>query len=309
VSVLIYLISLRFSAAPVIGKATATIGHAGPASGKRVGLNGAMYHAGLPLATGICSSLPARKARSGRRMGGMRRAVLVLIVTLWALGACSHHVYSPPARLVPLQSPRTLAPGVTALDVEGAASGVAFSAGIYSGTLGISRGFADNIEVAGQLTYAQLGEASPAGTQTNGFTGHVGVKWAPIPKHLAFSTGVGGGSWAGGSFLAADGSAIVGWENCVIVPFFVGRLGVSVPMAAQAVDTAEGNDLPGTHVEAPDTTALVALAAGVKIPIGGRCEIQPRLELLGSFQIFHLFSSGGRDDGGAGLGAGIQIAF
>jgi hypothetical protein len=233
----------------------------------------------------------------------MKTAVLAAIACL----ACSHRVYSPPARTLPMDTPATMAPGNTALGFEVAGGGVAFSKTIWSGTANVTHGFLDRLEGTAEITYARDDFNSPAGTDTNAWATRIGAKYNILPRYLSAVGGVGVGSWAGGPFGSVDVGIVGGYENCYVVPFAAVRGAVSTPFSAHTVDTAQAGEAPGMYLATPSTTEMIAVQLGVKVPIG-TCGQPPDFEIFAAGQAVHLYSSDG-DDGGAQLAGGVRFTF
>ena len=241
------------------------------------------------------------------------RTVIPLALVALAGTACSHRVYSPPARMMPLASP-AVAEGVV---VGGSVStqGALFGPDVVGASGQVRYGATETLETSAEVMVVHVEGDSVADTHPNIYGARVGVKWAPEPvsRFLALTGGVGGGASAGGGFVSPDLGLVVGWENRYVVPFVGFEASVSLPIDAQAVDTSEGDDDLGTHVSTPDRTWATRLTVGLRVPVtlgsghGGSFYLAAsslRLSTRGE-------PDDGEDDdeGFGGLGGGFEFEF
>lgn len=185
-----------------------------------------------------------------------------------ALVGCQTTVFSPPARPMPLETAATLPPGDTGIQVEGGNHSSVFRPQLWSGTLRVRHGLSENIDLALEASAVHIdADASSNPTSRNLHSLRGGLKYR-VMKHFAVAGGVGGGYSAGGAFMSPDVGPIVAWENRYVVPFVSARGGLSSPIAPRTVDLSSNGDPPGTTSSRPKPTWLLALAAGLRIPLG-----------------------------------------
>lgn len=194
----------------------------------------------------------------------MTRTALLRLAPAFLLAAgCAHHVYSPPARMMPLESVATLSRGETG--VQGEFGGASWINGTTA-SLRARRGVTERVELSGEASAVHVGRDSAAGTNRNGYALRAGAKYEALPW-LAVVGGFGGGSSAAGGFLSPDVGLIVAWENRYVVPFLSGRASVSLPVNARQVDVTEVGDAT-TFVGKPERTWIFGGTAGLRVPLG-----------------------------------------
>jgi hypothetical protein len=204
------------------------------------------------------------------------------------VAGCSHHVYSPPARMLPLESAATLSRGETGVQAE--LGGVSWIDGATA-SIRARRGFTERTEVSAEASVLHVGHRSAAGTRRDGYALRAGAKHAPWPW-LALAGGVGGGASAAGGFFSPDVAVIAAWENRYVIPFLSGRAALSVPVKARPVDVTEVGDA-GRFVGTPERTWVFGATAGVRVPVGSssRGSGGRRANLLAGVAMTHLQDS------------------
>ncbi len=205
--------------------------------------------------------------------GDRRRAGCVALFAHAGLACagCNHELYSPPARMLPLESPATLARGETGVQAEGATQGAIFGPSVETGTLRVREGMADATDATAEVSVLHVDGRSVADTYPYAFAGRVGLKHAALPW-LSLVGGLGGGASAGGGFVSPDVGVIAGYENRWAVPFVSLRVSVSVPFDGRPVDTGQaGHDALGQYVYTPPFTWIGGGTVGLRVPVG-RCD-------------------------------------
>ncbi len=228
-----------------------------------------------------------------------------LIAALSLMTGCAYHVYSPPARMLPLESAATLQPGETG--IQGEAGGVSWIDGA-TGAVRVRHGFTDRVEASAEASVLHVGHQSAAGTNPNAFTLRIGTKYRLAPW-LSLAGGLGGGGSAAGAFVAPDVAAIVAWENPYLVPFFSLRSGLSLPIGAKQVDVTQVGDTI-THVGTPELTWLVGATAGLRVPLGSR-DPHPG-DVHGNILLglgMTVLKDGHDDQGAVQGGLGVEVVF
>jgi hypothetical protein len=224
------------------------------------------------------------------------------------LAACSQRVYSPPARGLALESPKTVGYGQTAIQVAGGMAGAAFGPGLVVGDLSVRHGTRPDLDLVGDLSVMSVTDESAAGTDPNIFAARVGAKIRPEEWPVALLVGIGGGyAPAGGTYVAVDSAVVVGWENCVLVPFASTGLMASVPLEPRAIDVT----LPGqmTAVMAtPEPTYGWSVGVGLRLILSpARCNAGlSSVSLVATGGGTKLWDTHGSDGFGA-LGLGIEF--
>jgi hypothetical protein len=219
------------------------------------------------------------------------------VITVLALGACHHNVYTPPARAFPLEPPRTLKAGKYGVQAE--ASGHGKNPDIGAAALRVRRGIDDNVEASAEITYANAGNETAANTSPHLVAVRAGARLQPEElQSVGITAGLGGGTFAGGPYVSADAGATLAYEGCRLTPF-VGASGyVSTPLSANAVDTTEPSEPAGTHVDTPETTVGVQIRAGLALNLSS-CEAKATQIVVG-FGLDHFWD----DDSDRGLASG-----
>jgi hypothetical protein len=206
-----------------------------------------------------------------------------------SLGACSYQLVSPPARMINLESAKTVAPGETVGGLHGAAYGAIFGAGASIANATVRRGVADDLEVDADASWAHVDYDGFPDIDRNIYVARVGAKLSNKGGWAALFGGLGGGyAPAAGGFSALDVGGALSLPNCYVVPFGNAMLFGSVPLAAKQVDfrNADGS------VQASDkanVTYGIGIGAGVEIPLThDRCRAgltSPRLQLGGAVDV------------------------
>ncbi len=200
----------------------------------------------------------------------MSRFALLVVLALLASG-CSFHAFSPPTRLLTLESAETLKEGETSIGAEGSVGGFVFGDVSGLGGVRVRRGLADGVEVsidaaAGYVagwTFSCEDASSdcvPGHARGAGAALRVGAKWAPWIRHFALTGGIGGGGSLLGGFFGADLGVIASYDNPHFVPFVSTTLGVSLPFMAPTLHFGENRD-------AASTTMWWSTTLGVKLPL------------------------------------------
>ena len=231
---------------------------------------------------------------------------LVALFVGSASTGCSHHIYSPPARVLPLESVAPVGAGKTGVQLEGSTHEALFGVDAIAGTARVRYGATEDLDVSGEANVVHIGGDSVAGTSPNVYSARVGTKLRVLPM-LAVQGGVGAGTSAGGEFIAPDVGVIAAYENKYIVPFVAGRAMLSVPIGADPVDTSTDEDPVGTHVGTPQQTRGLAWNAGLKVPLPLGDE-DPWGSVLGGVGQTYLVDDE-EDDTVTGWGLGAELVF
>jgi hypothetical protein len=231
-----------------------------------------------------------------------------LAATLGVTG-CTHDVYLPPARMLPLESAATLAQGETGMQLEGGAHGAVFGVAAKSGTVRVRRGVDDANEVSAEVSVLHVDNAAAARVNTypNVFAIRGGAKHR-VTRWFSVMGGLGGGASDGGGFCSPDVGGVVAFENPYLVPFLSARAGLSVPFDARRVDTGAK-----TGPEAPPTTGYAGAVIGARVPLGA-CDTNAcgvRGSLLAGVGFTSFTYAGGEDTSQTVLSAagGAEIVF
>lgn len=196
---------------------------------------------------------------------------------LLAATGCQLHIFSPPARTVALDAPRVLAPAETAIGALGSSTQGIIDSKVYGGTVVARRGLVPGVELQAEGSFYRVSapdfDKNPGAPQPRAnpsltlLAGRVGTKVALFRNHLSLLGGVGGGHHAAGGFLTPDVGLTFGYDNPLFVPFVMGRVGVSQPIGAKAVDFSRTDEPPGSALEKPITTYYYGFSIGGRIPI------------------------------------------
>ncbi len=197
------------------------------------------------------------------------RAVRTWLVGLVLVVGCNHHVYSPPARALPLEAPATLPQGGQAVRLSGGMHGeLTFGPNLPHGELTYRRALGPRLELSGTGTIAWVDEPTQEGVTGSGALGHLGVKLQlDEGGHVALRGGLGGGAHGAGMLAAADVGVIAGFQNRWVVPWIAITLMGSQPISARTVETA-GPGSTMSDPRRPDTTGGFDLGGGLAISLG-----------------------------------------
>jgi hypothetical protein len=188
-----------------------------------------------------------------------------VLFALWFASGCSYHIFSPPSRAAPLETPRVLPVGQNAIAVEGAAVAGVFDPAIVSAALRYRRGLAKKLDGVADVTGMHvLGRPRDVKTWPGGYALRVGVKHEAADV-LALTFGLGAGGSAAGGFIGPDIGLILGHENQYFVPFLSARAFFSQPVGARRI--ALGSEDGEPRVSKPDTTLGGSVALGFRIPL------------------------------------------
>jgi hypothetical protein len=215
---------------------------------------------------------PTMCHRHARVPARITRFRLGILVWLSLLGGCQHHIYSPPGRVMPLQSVAPLPAGDTALTLEGGPHGAVFGPELLSGALRARHGLGHEVDgiVEASVLHVQ-GRKPDVRTHPNAYAVYTGAKWA-FWRHLALEGGLAGGGSQAGGFLSPNLGWIAAYENPYLVPFLQHRIFVSQPLARRAVDIGDrdvDDEGPGQPIlHSPLRTVGTAAVLGLRFPMG-----------------------------------------
>lgn len=223
---------------------------------------------------------------------------LAILSSLLMASGCTTHLYSPPARLVPLETSAVLPRGATGIQGEVGGGGGLFGPTLFAGSLRVRRAVTEQIEIVseGNLLLVEDRHGVPSL--------RVGVKYAPI-MHVALTAGLGAGFSDAGGFVSPDLGAIVAYENPYFVPFFSARSWVSSPIGARTLTlpTSDSRDMFAEF--RPHFSLGVALTAGFRIPFLREATGLPRASILAGFSVYGLYDRE-THEGGTMLNGGFE---
>jgi len=230
----------------------------------------------------------------------------ILFVALSALFfGCTPHVYSPPARTIPLETSASVGEGATSVQGSFGGSAAVFGPGAWHAGARVAHGVSASTEldVEGNATIIEEGHGVQSDAHRGIYSLRLGVKQSFSP-HFALSFGLGGGGSAGGSHLSPDVGFVAGYDNPYVVPFASVRGFVSQPLSTREVVMV---DEDATYRLRPEASIGYAWVTGVRIPLG---RLQPdghrRASLLAGFGSTHVFSAG-EEDWWFGFNGGFEV--
>ena len=191
---------------------------------------------------------------------------LTCVLFQFSLG-CSPYVISPPARMLSMQTAKTLNKGETAVQVEGGGGGGG-EFGFAGATARVRRGFTGKLDGFLEGNYLRLTEDVIVGHE-NIYSAGVGVKYAFVP-HFALAGTLSGGGWEGGGFISPELKAIASYENPYLVPFVDFGGFTSSPISPNEVAVRAQRvfvDDPDLFIAAPNFTYGLTTGGGLRIPI------------------------------------------
>lgn len=203
-------------------------------------------------------------------MSKMRLGSASALAACLAAAGCAHEVYSPPARVFPLETVDTLARGDTGVQLEGSQHGALFGVQAWGGSVRARYGLLRGTDIGAEASYIRVSGDSVAHVDPAIYSVRFGGKQRLLPS-LAVVGGAGAGYSAAGAFISPEVGPIAAYENRYLVPFLSMRAGLSVPIAPRDVDTAKSGEDP--EIDRPRLTWLLGPTAGLRLPLpSGRNE-------------------------------------
>jgi hypothetical protein len=173
----------------------------------------------------------------------LKHTVLISVLGLFSIFAtCNPKLYSPPTRLLSLETPALLEPREQSLTLAGGNHDhfdIFHDFEAYSGTAVYRRGLTNNLEGSAGVSFLSV---SPAGYSLdfNPITGSVraAVKYNPsyLERFWALRGGVGLGFSPIGEYATGDVGLILGFENPWVTPFVSGGCFRSQPFDTRRVE-------------------------------------------------------------------------
>ncbi len=184
------------------------------------------------------------------------------LVCLWSSG-CARHVFSPPARLLPVESVAIVGTTENTAALEGGAHTTVFGPTLASLSLRGRSGINDTTEAVFEAHAMYVTDAANSDSQAHPviYALRTGAK-LQVAHWLALTGGLGTGFSAGGAFASPDVGFVLAHENRYLVPFIGGRALVSFPFAARAVDL--GTNGGGTITQRPTVTLGLQANLGLR---------------------------------------------
>lgn len=196
---------------------------------------------------------------------------LVLSLLIMAGAGCGAHLYSPPGRVVTLETARPLQASQQSV---GAFAGYTDVTGIHlgQGALRYRHGTPARVDVgvdANVSVVTNTDEVRNPPSSALVWGGRLGAKWAPeaLEDFAALTAGVGGGGYAGGGFFGPDLGVVIAWENAYAVPFLSAVGYLSVPVAARDVDLTLAKDDAEQRIMRAQNTWGGILTMGLQVPV------------------------------------------
>ena len=206
------------------------------------------------------------KACSLRCPGSMTMPrITVLIAASALLAGCNHHIHSPPARALPMESVAPVGKGRVGLAAEAAIHGAVFGPSLTSGGGRVRVSPHEDVDVSVEGNVLHVRGDAANDIDQNVYSARVGAKYRVV-RWFALAGVLGGGYHVAGTFVSPDLGIIAAYENDYVVPYFSMRGFVSEPLAVRTVDTREaGSTTPERG--APQTTGGFATSLGVRVPM------------------------------------------
>jgi hypothetical protein len=237
------------------------------------------------------------------------RSVLALApaLALGALGACSYTSYTPPARMMPLET--ATAPTAAQTDVQGELSttGAFWGFGTDNTALRVRQGVNENLSVSAEGgTIAVEGDTS---TDTNhmAYVGRVGMHVHQEDRtagpHIAFTAGAGGGaSSVAGRWISEDAGVILSGNGAWLVPFASIEGFLSQPIDARPFGYRDTSGDPHSDILTKTVGYRVIVGLELRDGHGADSEYAFTIGMMmgGIAKVDH-------DDQFAGLGAALRV--
>lgn len=180
----------------------------------------------------------------------MKLARISILFLVFAVSGCSTFLYSPPARVSPLESPALLAKGDSSAELQASVHGAVFGPGLSKLGIQYSEGVSDELEIGGEANLMILSDASQPEDNVaqdhhpNIYSARLSAKWSPeaLQDYVAVTAGIGGGASAAGGFLSPDLGLVVGWKNPYLTPFVSAALYASQPVNPVELDMRKNGE-------------------------------------------------------------------
>jgi hypothetical protein len=226
------------------------------------------------------------------------------LILLCALGGsgCAYHVFSPPARLLPLESAQVLPEGGSAVAFDLGHAGALFGPELSAVGVRYRRNVAAELDGVAEASLLHVRGSGPDTSNPNALTLRAGGKFG-VWRHLALTFGAGGGASAAGGFVSPDLGLVLAFENRYFVPFVSVRGFASQPIHARRVRLGEDED-GYEQFGRPLLSFGFAAAAGVRIPLEHARDPASSV-LLGVHGA--RISDGHEEFGFGGLGVGLEL--
>lgn len=200
----------------------------------------------------------------------MRLSLWVLLAITLALSGCTRHVFSPPTRLVPVETASTLEASETSAGLHAGPRGALFGPSLVVVAGQGRHGVTEDLELGADLNYMYVSDESEGiavDYSRHAFSGRASLKWAPevLGQYVALVGGVGGGHSAAGSFVSPDVGVLLSYD-WYVTPIVSAGVFVSQPIGAKTLDLRETPD-DDPLLSTPEFTYGYSLATGLAIPI------------------------------------------
>ncbi len=199
-----------------------------------------------------------------------------LALSMCLVAGCAVRVFSPPTGSYPVESAALVPAGKRAVGAEVFAGGAMFGPQLLSARGNLRYGMSERLELSASPSLLWVLGSRPEDSHPGSYALRAGAKLALL-RHVAITTGLGGGASAAGGFLSPDLGLIGAFENRYLIPFASARGLVSVPLNARTVhittddDAADGYDdedfARDHHRLRPRFTYGVQLAVGLRLPL------------------------------------------
>ena len=187
------------------------------------------------------------------------------LATTSCITGCSYHAFSPPTRVVPLESPQVLPQARHSVAAQVIDTGAVWGPSFLGAAVRYRRGLWDKLEGSAEASLLHVTkQPDDVDIWPQGYSVRGGLKFQPL-DWVALGVGVGGGGSAFGGFVSPDIGLVVGYENPYIVPFIEGRAFISQPIGARSLYV--GQDDGETRYTKPQTTWGLAAGLGLRVPL------------------------------------------
>jgi hypothetical protein len=236
----------------------------------------------------------------------MRSSVVALVGGL--AGACSYTSYTPPARMMPLETAVAPAPGASDLQLEGSTANASLGFQTTNGAARLRGGLTDQVSISGEAGMISVGGDTDTSLDRHAYIGRVAAHVHETDRspgaHVAFTGGVGGGtSEVAGNWISEDAGVIVSGNGYWFVPFASLEGFASQPIDAPHFTYVDTSGY--SHDDRLTRTAGFRVTAGFELRNGDAADSAFGLIvglMLGGIQ------KPGTGDGFGGLGIAFRLA-
>jgi hypothetical protein len=238
----------------------------------------------------------------------MRIASVVALVGSLA-GACSYTSYTPPARMMPLETAVAPARGASDVQLDLATVGTPLGFSTNDAAMRVRGGVSDLVSISAEGGVISVEGLAAQPIDQHAYIGRVAAHVHQADRtpgpHIAFTAGVGGGaSPVAGRWVSEDAAVILSGNGYWFVPFASLEGFASQPVDAPGFSYVDATD-GSSHADQLTRTAGYRITAGFEIRDGHAAD--SAFGILVGFMMGGVYKAND-NDAFAGLGVAFRLA-